>query len=904
MRLTITQKVGLVLLLFAGGAVLALGVFYSFLINTSADEAFINVAGRQRMLSERLHAYANRVRAGRDEDRTELRELVNEFDHALFVLEHGGTAMERALPHAPPEIADEIAAVKRLWRKNRRTLLLIAGMSGKDPEAQQMYEGTHADFQQLTKASNQVVSAYEARSQTLRRRMLNILAAIAVFDLALFFGGLRITRDYVRDRKRIEGDLRRQSQIIDQIHDAVVSTDLEDHITSWNKGAERLFGYPADEMYGKHISVVYPEDEHATLQDQVIAPLKKKDNHEVVVRMRKKSGEDFYAHMSLSRTHDERGTVTGMIGYALNITRRRNAEAALRDSEERLRNLVETTNDWIWEVDQDARYTYVSPQCRDLLGYAPEEILGKTPFDLMPPEEAERVANIFGPIVAAREPFTSLENTNRRKDGNLIVLETSGVPFFGAKGNFRGYRGIDRDITARKRIEERLQQMAHYDSLTGLPNRSLFIDHLNQALARAHRHQQRVAILFLDLDRFKNINDTLGHDVGDELLRAVSERLTKCVREDDTVARLGGDEFVLILTEISHEFDAVKVAEKVIRALAKPFVLGQRELFVTTSIGISLYPDDGEDAQSLIKNADIAMYRTKEQGRNNYQLYTPAMNTMALERLTLENDLRQALKREEFLIHYQPKVDLHTGQMAGMEALLRWQHPEHGLVAPEDFIPLLHETNLIVSVCEWALHTVCRQNKAWQKAGFPPMRVAVNLCARQFMYQDLTELVAGVLLESGLEPRWLELEIAESVLMEYKDAAAATLRKLNETGVHLTIDDFGTGYSSLSYLKRFPIDTLKIDGPFVHDITVDPDDAAITEAVIAMAHSMKMRVVAEGVETKEQLAFLCARQCDEMQGNYYSEALTVEGFTQFLLENHRLEPAEISSQQPSIKIAE
>ena len=422
----------------------------------------------------------------------------------------------------------------------------------------------------------------------------------------------------------------------------------------------------------------------------------------------------------------------------------------------------------------------------------------------------------------------------------------------------------------RLRAEERVEHQAHYDLLTDLPNRVMFNDRLILALAHANRHRKMLAILFVDLDRFKTIVDTLGHAIGDHVLRGVAERLSGSLEEGDTLARLGGDEFVILLPQIHRADKAVKLAQKVLEALKPAFYFSGHELHITTSIGIALYPYDGEDADTLLKNADTALYRAKEQGRNNYQLYTPAMNARAFERLALENSLRKALERKEFLLHYQPQQDLKTGEITGMEALLRWQHPDLGLVYPAEFISLAEETGLIVPLGEWVLRTAAAQNKAWQKSGLPPLVVAVNLSARQFQHHDLVESVARVLKETGLDARWLELEITESIAMQNADYTIIILRDLKEMGIQISMDDFGTGYSSLSYLKKFPIDTLKIDQSFVRDLSTDANDAAIANAIIVLAHSLKLKVVAEGVETAEQKAFLKEHDCDKTQGYLFS----------------------------------
>ncbi|WP_298269878.1 EAL domain-containing protein [Geobacter sp.] len=436
---------------------------------------------------------------------------------------------------------------------------------------------------------------------------------------------------------------------------------------------------------------------------------------------------------------------------------------------------------------------------------------------------------------------------------------------------------LEEEIAERSRAEETIRQMAYYDSLTGLPNRRLFNDRLQQAMALAQRQERPLAVMFLDLDRFKVINDTLGHATGDKLLSAVARRLRECCRrEGDTVARQGGDEFIILLSLVSDAKDAVKVAQKIIRGFQRPFVFDGHELFVTTSIGISLYPHDGDTPEALVKNADFAMYRAKEQGRNNCQLYAPEMNSRAFDRLAMENSLRKALEREEFILYYQPKVNVDHGQIASMEALVRWQHPSLGIVPPARFIPLAEETGLIVPLGEWVLRTACRQNRLWQDEGYPPMQIAVNLSPRQLQQGDLVATVRGALQESGLDPRWLVLEVTESIMMDCAESTIEAFRALERMGVQIAIDDFGTGYSSFHYLKKFPVHALKIDRSFVRDITSSSGDEAIAGAVITMARGLNLRVVAEGVETVEQLEVLRALNCRYMQGHLFSKPAPAE----------------------------
>jgi diguanylate cyclase (GGDEF)-like protein len=437
----------------------------------------------------------------------------------------------------------------------------------------------------------------------------------------------------------------------------------------------------------------------------------------------------------------------------------------------------------------------------------------------------------------------------------------------------------------RERAEATVEHQAHYDLLTNLPNRNTFHDRLTVALAQAGRNRKMLAVLFVDLDRFKTIVDTLGHTIGDQLLRSVAERLGASLEAGDTLARLGGDEFVILLPQINRADRAVRVAQRVLEAIKPPFLFDSHELHVTMSIGITLYPYDGEDADTLLKNADTALYRAKEQGRNNYQLYTPAMNARAFERLALENSLRKALERNEFSLYYQPQVHMLTGAIVGIEAVLRWQHPDLGIVYPSEFISIAEETGLIGPLGEWVIRTACVQNQDWQKMGLPPMTMAVNLSARQFQQQDLVQNVARILKETDLDPRWLEMEITEGIAMQNADYTNVLLRGLKDMGVRVALDDFGTGYSSLSYLKKFPIDTLKIDQSFVRDLIIDPNDAAIANAVIVLAHSLKLKVVAEGVETREQEAFLREHQCDTYQGFLFSNPLPADSF-EMLLRKH------------------
>jgi diguanylate cyclase (GGDEF)-like protein len=434
----------------------------------------------------------------------------------------------------------------------------------------------------------------------------------------------------------------------------------------------------------------------------------------------------------------------------------------------------------------------------------------------------------------------------------------------------------------RKRAETEIKKLAYYDTLTGLPNRVLFTDRLRQAIILADRDQRGVALMFLDLDHFKKINDSLGHAYGDRLLKITADRIQSCLRSSDTVARLGGDEFVVVLPLVSGAEDVPKVANKILDVLKQPVHFDDHDIYTSVSIGIALFPTDAESLDDLLKNADIAMYQAKERGRNNFQFFSRDMNELALSRQRIESGMRQALARQEFYLEYQPQFDIGLRTIVGVEALVRWKHPQNGRIAPTDFISIAEETGLIIPLGEWILRTACCQARKWHDIGYNWLRVAVNISARQFKQSNFVTLVSDILTETGMNPNYLELELTESTIMERADQNILALQELKNLGIKLAIDDFGTGYSSLSYLKHFPIDRLKIDRSFVRDINTDSDDAAIAEAIIVMAHSLKLNVVAEGVEQEAQLDFLHSKQCDELQGFLMSHPLSVHDVTEFL----------------------
>lgn len=547
------------------------------------------------------------------------------------------------------------------------------------------------------------------------------------------------------------------------------------------------------------------------------------------------------------------------------------------------RLLSENTRVIFLFLDHDGIITEGNLAAVQAYGYGYEELLGMNIDELRFPEtkacfNKDAHPNIF-------------ETIHKRKDGTPLPVEVSSQStVLNAK---KVFLYIIRDVSERKQVEEAFSYQSHHDALTGLPNRILFNDRLTQSLAQASRRKrkrQKVAVLSLDMDRFKLINDSLGHTIGDKILQATSLRLKGSLREGDTIARQGGDEFIILLPELSQEKDAVVVAQKILDVLAEPFTLDTHEVFITASIGISLYPADGDDSESLIKHADTAMNHAKTLGRNNYQFFTSALNIAANERLALENNLRKALEREEFILYYQPQICLNSGKIIGTEALLRWRLPNGTLVAPGQFIPTAEDTGLIVPLGEWVLWTACAQNKAWQAMGLPAQRLAVNLSARQFRQPNLVALVAKILRDTGLDARWLVLEITESIAMDDVKYTVEMLRELKKMGISLAIDDFGTGFSSLIYLKRFPIDILKIDKAFVRDIGTEGGE--IVTSIILLAQNLRLNVIAEGVETAEQCAFLRQHHCAEMQGYLFSRPLPAAKFEQMLHEKRHFKVEE------------
>lgn len=527
-------------------------------------------------------------------------------------------------------------------------------------------------------------------------------------------------------------------------------------------------------------------------------------------------------------------------------------------------------------MDQHGRLVKVNAAAVSVLGYSEEELTGRHYLTVLPEDQAGKAAEYFDDVVKGKSLSYSISILH--KTGYSLDLHGTSVPIKDHDEHTTGSIVICQDFSAAKRAEDKLRYMAYYDDLTGLPNRRLFMQHLSAALASSANHGDRLAVFFIDIDRFKIINDSFGHDYGDMLLLQVAERFTRCLTENGFLARMEGDEFVLFLSGLSSAGAAEQVEEmarKVIQLLDEPFMLEQYQLYLTASVGIAIMNEEEQDAGLLMKCADLALTRAKEKGKNNYQIYNHQMKSLSLRRLMMDCELRKAIARKELILHFQPQMDVLTGSITGFEALIRWMHPEHGMVPPGEFIPFAEESGLIVSIGDWVLREACRQSVAWQKAGLPPIPVAVNLSTRQFMQHNLYAKVSEALRDTGLDPSLLELEITESSTMDVEHATTL-LHELKQLGVNISIDDFGTGYSSFSYLKKLPIDKLKIDRSFVSECVSNPNDAAIVASIISLTRHLNLRVSAEGVETEEQLQFLRSNQCDEIQGYFFSRPVSAD----------------------------
>jgi diguanylate cyclase (GGDEF)-like protein/PAS domain S-box-containing protein len=698
-------------------------------------------------------------------------------------------------------------------------------------------------------------------------------------------------RGFSAQALKLESSEKRSREILETALDAFVGMDSKGTIVDWNTQAVTTFGWPRGDALGKlFFTIIIPERNRATYQNGLPRFLASGEgaflNRRIEITALHRDGHEFPIELAL--TPIQWGETRLFTAFVRDITVRKNMEEALFVEKERAQVTLNSIGDAVACTDISGNITYLNLVAEKMTGWSHEEAEGRPMADVLEILDAtSRKANSNPPESAVDKNRTVHSPSNSiliRQDGLEIPIEDSVAPIHDRAGKATGSVIVFRDVSAARAMRLQLAHTAEHDVLTGLPNRALLNDRINQAIFLVSRHEKKVAVLFLDLDGFKHINDSLGHLAGDKLLQSVTKRLCDCVRASDTVSRQGGDEFVVLLSEMERSEDAAVTARRLLQVVADAHTINQQDLHVTTSIGISVYPEDGLDAETLVKNADTAMYQAKENGRQSYQFFKSSMNERAVERQSIEEGLRRALERNEFTLQYQPKVNLKTGEITGTEALLRWNRAGQGLVSPAKFIPVAEDCGLILPIGKWVLREACTQARAWLDAGLPPVTVAVNISAMEFRHEHFLEGVFEILKETGLDPKFLELELTESVLMKRVEATGSILKTLREKGVRVAVDDFGTGYSSLSYLRKFPIDALKIDQSFVRQITTSPAETSIVTAIISMGRSLGLRVIAEGVETQEELAFLQAQQCEEAQGYYFARPLPPERFVK-LLEN-------------------
>lgn len=679
----------------------------------------------------------------------------------------------------------------------------------------------------------------------------------------------------------INSDFSREEllEIIESMHDTFFRVDNDGYLISLSRSVSDLLGYSLDEMVGTNMADYYAEPDG---REKFLSFFHESGGYvnAYEIAFRHKNGEIIWASTNAHFYRNADGEILGIEGSSRDVTSKiiQQQELVL------LKNTLDKTLDCVFMFESDSlNFCYVNEGGINHLGYKKEEIVQMKPYDIKPMYDEETFRKLIQPLIDGQDSSMTFDTIHRHKNGKEIPVEVF-LQYIKHENARPRFLAIVRDISERVETQEKLHYLAHHDHLTGLPNRLLFLDRLEHALLR--RSDEYVAMLFIDLDRFKIINDTLGHASGDKILNMFSKRLLNCTRKSDTIARLSGDEFAVILEDVKSSDDVIPVVQHILEKLTVPFAIGRRELFVTASIGISMSPYGGCDTQTLLKNADIAMYRAKEKGRNTYQLYIPDMDSKSEEKLSLETAIRYAIERNEFSVVYQPQLNYVSGEIIGFEALLRWCHPEWKSIGPCDFIPVLEETGLIETVGEWVLKEACSQVKMWQEKYNKDFRISVNISARQFQGGELIYKVKDCLKKTKLAAHTLELEITESILLYKTDTVMSAMKELDSMGVRIALDDFGTGYSSLSYLKQFPINTIKIDKSFVQDITTDEDDAAIVCAIIAIAKSLKMDLVAEGVEQKEQLDFIIDKGCSVIQGFHFSKPVSADEMEVLLSDNN------------------
>ena len=687
----------------------------------------------------------------------------------------------------------------------------------------------------------------------------------------------------ITERKAAESALKeavkKYRAIFDGAQEGMFQFSSDGGLLSANPYLAKMLGY--DSLEGVFSTVKDVALEAWAYPDECARFMQEIDEHATIqgfeCQFKRKGSSNIWVSLNARKVFGDDGQLLYYEGFATDITKRKVAEDDLYRSRKLLQYILDTIPQRVFWKDRNSTYLGCNQALATDAGLNnPAEIIGKNDFELAWSGTAECYRADDNLVMEKGTARLNYDETQSRPDGRLIWLRTSKLPLHDQEGKVTGIIGTYEDITERKVSEERIRFLAYYDALTGLPNRTLLQDRLTKALASAIRRKEKVALLFLDLDRFKDINDSFGHPFGDLLLQKVAERVKSGVRKQDSLGRLGSDEFLIVLTNVKEIAYARVAAERFMQAMSAKFVIQGHSLIISCCVGISMFPEDGMDSESLLRNADAAMYSAKKSGRNNFRFFTEDMNTQAVERVTLENDLRQALDKKELFLVYQPQINIATGKIIGLEALLRWQHPTLGLISPDRFIRIAENCGLIIPIGEWVLRTACAQVRKWQDEGIPAVSIAINVSTVQFCQGDFCELIRRVLNETGLDPHYLELELTESIFLVDADVTLPEIQKLEAMVLTLAIDDFGTGYCNFNYLRQFKISKLKIDRSFIRDIAVNSDNVAITTAIISMAKSLSIKVLAEGVEDEAQMSFLRAHQCDEIQGYYFSKPLAVD----------------------------
>ncbi|WP_420266963.1 EAL domain-containing protein [Candidatus Magnetominusculus dajiuhuensis] len=914
--MSLSRKINILLFLVTLVGIFELAAIYYYQSLQKYDAKVINLAGRQRMLCQMAEKYALSAAYEDFSDKENLVKTVTEYEQNLNTLYKGGVISGTKFPPAPKRTI-------ALFQENT-SLLESFKDSAYDIDTQDagLKVKLHEKSTALLDISNRITNEFASVSEDKNKYLRGVLIFMTVVGVLIFAIGSRkvyklmsplrtlavsVSKvgkgDYTQKIALPESDdeisdlayafnnmaynLRTTvvskdylNGVVDAMGDMLLVIDLNGKIKTNNRAVSGILMFDSYELIGTQASDLF------VVGDVIKEKLKEVRAHGPSGRidriegwLKTKNGRKVAVQCSFSMM---RGAENGdIICVAIDITQRKHYEEDLR----KLSIAVEQSLSAIVITDAKGNIEFVNHKFTENTGYTMSEVKGKNPRIMKSGKHGPEFYKLLWDTITAGDEFRA-DVCNKKKDGTIYWQFLSIAPIKDTVGNITHFISVQIDDTERKLAEERLKQLAHFDVLTGLPNRFLYKDRLEQNILQAKRAEFNFAIMFLDLDKFKFVNDTLGHHVGDLLLKEVAARLRESVRESDTVARMGGDEFQVLLTKINKPTDAAVIAEKILKAMNEPFILSEQRCNIGVSIGISIFPDNGENIEQLTKNADMAMYHVKERGKNWFKFYDSAMDAAILEKANLERALNMALNRNEFTLHYQPQINIKTGQMVGCEALIRWQHPEMGHISPDRFIPLAEETNLIVPIGEWVLREACNQSRIWRQNGFPAQRIGVNLSTYQFKDPMLVKKITTILEETAMDPRYLDLEITETGLMQNIEIGIAAMKELRSLGVSISVDDFGTGYSSLIYLKRFPIDILKIDQNFIRNCTTDASDAVITSTIISMAHSLNLGVIAEGVETIAQLELLRIFDCDEVQGYIFNRPIPEEEFSKLLEEEH------------------